>query len=98
MIRLEADNIAVLDLKENLSLVADIYLTEPSTSEEMLVSKYQSNGDGGYALGIAANGALFMRAGAKRLRVTQSLFLSCYVSMSKLAPIVYKCMRKVYFL
>ena len=63
----ETNNHRDLQLTDNLTLSALIYLNKTQISGTPIISKYQANGSGGYMLGFASNNKLQMYVGAEEI-------------------------------
>lgn len=64
----EADNKKELQLTDNIILTAQVYLNKEQINGTPLISKFQANGSGGYALGFDSKNRLTMRVGSEQLR------------------------------
>src|ERR1035437_3962764 len=64
---LEANHIPALDLTSEITLEAQVWLNGVQPEGARIIDKYQSNGDGGFCLGVGKDNKPFMAAGNERL-------------------------------
>lgn len=80
----EADNNKELQITDNITLSALIYLNKTQISGTPIISKYQSNGSGGYVLGFDSKNRLRMRVGAEQLISEQAVPVGQWVEVKGL--------------
>ncbi|CAG5002575.1 hypothetical protein DYBT9275_02921 [Dyadobacter sp. CECT 9275] len=78
----QASHTPAMDLTDEVSLEAIIFLTDQQSPGARIIDKYQSNnGSGGYALGIGGDNKLWMAAGQKQLLSLQTIPLNQWVKV-----------------
>lgn len=77
----EADNKKELQLTDNIILTAQVYLNKEQINGTPLISKFQANGSGGYALGFDSKNRLTMRVGSEQLSSEEPVPLGKWVEL-----------------